>query len=110
MTETKPVTRTARYTEDDYVFLPVDQATTPPDGIIMHYRDYWWAVHPEKGLAFFNPRNRRGQRTHGRYGAPQANPHETISRRVSGYHPFPHEVRKIPSVFVPVNIGDYIRS
>jgi hypothetical protein len=44
-------------TMDDYVFLPLEEATTCPDGFVECLRDRWWLVHPDKGLAFYSPVN-----------------------------------------------------
>lgn len=101
-------------TEEDYQFLPVGEAVSPAKGgFFVHYLDCWWLLHTEKGLAFWNPVNRRtGRRRSGqetRLGAPQMNSDERISRLVREKcpPPFPHEVRRMASVWVPVNISDY---
>ena len=78
----------------------------------MHFVDAWWTVHPERGLLFFNPKNARtGRRRFGRYGSPQCNTDERISRKVgldtAGSVIDGIEVRLFPSVWVPVNISDY---
>ena len=99
--------------EADYVFLPVDEATAPGQGgFFQHYVDAWWVVHPERGLVFFNPKNTRtGRRRFGRYGSPQCNADERISRKVgadTAGSVFPEvEIREFPSVWVPIDISDY---
>lgn len=96
---------------EDYLFLSVEEATAPPGGsFFQHYVDAWWLVHPEKGLAFYNPVNdRTGRRRMGKLGAPQCNTDERISRMVGAKScPWPDpEVRKLASVWVPADPGDY---
>jgi hypothetical protein len=93
-------------TEDDYVFVPVDVAMVPPNGLIEHFADRWWCVHPEKGLAFYNPRNSRGRRTGA--GSPQCNSSETLARAI-GERCCPWaEIRFIHSVFRRIDVHDYI--
>src|SRR5215469_14287665 len=100
--------------KDDYVFLPVAEATAPgKGGFFQHYVDAWWTVHPVNGLLFFNPKNARtGRRRHGRYGFPQCNTDERIARKVgldTAGSLWPEiEIRKFPSVWVPVDINDYL--
>jgi hypothetical protein len=96
-------------TEDDYVFLPEGQAAAPSTGTyFQRYADCWWAVHPEKGLVFYNPVDpRTGRRRHSYLGAPQCNADERISRMVSQHCPFPVEIRQVPLAWVPISISDY---
>lgn len=96
--------------ESDYMFLPVDEATAPVKaGMFQHYVDAWWVVHPERGLAFFNPPGRR--RRAGSLGSPQCNTDERIARKVGPVTAgtvFPEvEIRQFPSVWVPIDISDY---
>jgi hypothetical protein len=99
--------------EDDYVFLPVAEAVEPAGGTyFQHYVDAWWVVHPEKGLAFFNPKSARtGRRRHGRWGSPQCNTNKRISemvgRETAGSLWPEVRVEKIPSAWVPIDISDY---
>jgi len=98
--------------EDDYMFLPEAEVAAPARGTFFQcYRDAWWAVHPEKGLVFFNPVLRQGARAGRRrlswLGAPQCNADERVKRGTAGRYPFPVEVRQFPVVFVPVEISDY---
>lgn len=97
--------------EEDYLFLAVEEATRPAKGgFFMHHVDAWWLVHPDKGLAFYNPRHpRTGRRRFGRYGAPQCNADERIARKVGlDTAPWPDpEVRFLRSAWVPVDIDDY---
>jgi hypothetical protein len=88
--------------ETDYVFVPVDQLTSPPEGHVDHLGQRWWMVHPEKGLAFYNPHRRSG---HGNpYGSPQCNSNKKISERLC--QPWA-EVRLIDHVFLPLKMQDY---
>lgn len=96
--------------EDDYQFLSVEKATDPPGGMhFQHYVDHWWALHPEKGLAFYNPKNdRTGRRRQPGLGAPQCNASEQVARLVADKAvPWTPEVRQLKSVWVPIRIEDY---
>jgi len=99
--------------KDDYMFIPADEALAPADGgHYQHYVNCWWVVHPEKGLAFFNPKNARtGRRRFGRYGSPQCNADERISRMVGAKTIatlWPEvEIQQLGSVWVPIDISDY---
>lgn len=98
-------------TEDDYKFLPFDEAASPAGGgHFFHYTDCYWVVHPERGLAFFNPPGRNGRRRSHGLGAAQCNtdPRSREFAARMGY-PWPAEVRLIVSAWVPVNISDYRR-
>jgi len=101
---------------DDYLFLPLAEATAPTrGGFFQHYIDGWWVVHPEHGLAFYNPKNTRtGRRQLGRWGSPQCNVNEQISRKVGmdcAGSVFPEvEVKLLPSVWVPIDPSDYCHS
>lgn len=83
-------------------FVPIDEATVPPGGIINHYKDRWWAVCPERGVVFHRANKRS------KSGSPQCNGNEVIARKViGGLYPWA-EIRFIPSVFVRININDYV--
>lgn len=91
-------------TEEHYRFLPVEEAVTPAKGgFFHHYVNAWWAVHPEKGLAFYNAPGRRRSGL----GSPQCNTDERVTREVSANAAWPVEVRQIASVWVPIDISDY---
>ena len=94
-------------TEDDYNFLPEQDAERPSKaGLFMHYVDDWWVVHPDKGLVFYSPWHRR-RRTAG-LGAPQRNSDQRIQQALAMQHyPFPVEVRQLASVWVPASPGDF---
>lgn len=95
--------------EDDFLFLPESEAAAPTKGaFFQRYADFWWAVHPEKGLVFFNPKNRRsGRRKFSYLGAPQCNTDERIKQATTATLPFEVEVKKLPLVWVQVNLSDY---
>lgn len=95
-------------TEDDFVFIPIPEATAPPKGFIEHLENRWWSTHPAKGLAFYNPKKRNGRRSMGGYGSPQCNPNEAMTRRRAQGKPWDVEVVFLPSVFVKVDIYDYM--
>jgi hypothetical protein len=94
--------------EEDYMFLPEDQAAVPARGcFFQRYADYWWAVHPEKGLVFYNPRTRVGRRRHSFLGKPQCNTDGRVRQLMTDY-PFQVEVRQFPLVFAEISISDYM--
>jgi hypothetical protein len=96
--------------EEDYMFLPLDQVTAPASGQYFHlWRNAWWLVCPERGLAFYNPVvQRTGKRTRSYLGWPQCNVHESITRgTILRNAPFPAEVRQFLFVFEPISISDY---
>lgn len=99
---------TTRAEDDDFVFIPIEQATEPPDGIIEHIKDSWWVVHQDKGVAFYCPRNKRtGKRS--KFMASQCNSDEAIARHLAMRGPLKNvEVKFLPSVFKRVYIEDYI--
>jgi len=75
--------------------VPLEVATTPANGECLV--DRWWAVHPEKGVAFyFVP--------FGYYRseepAPQCNPDEHTARALTKRLNPDHEVHQIPAVYM----------
>ena len=87
--------------EEDWVFLP-EEAVLSAKGIVQTYHDYWWCVHPEKGLRFFQPLKRRRGQLKG--AAPKCNKHKTIAER---FCPQGDGIKCIPLVLVPIEVGDY---
>lgn len=86
---------------DRYDYLPIAIARVPPPGKIHHFKDYWWAVDPERGLLFYQRRN--GDRL---FWSPQGNSDERITRRLK---PDWAEAQLIPSVFVQIDYyGEYL--
>ena len=99
-------------TEDDFVFLTPAEAECPPESMglfFIHYVSYWWAVHPDKGLAFYNPVvQKNGRRKINNLGHPQHNTIESVVRGVViPALPFEAEARLIPSAWSPINLSDY---
>lgn len=90
----------------DFIFVPIEEATSSPGGIVMCYRDQYWSVCEEQ-ILFFNPMGRNGRRSRRDGGSAQCNGQEGISRAVSEIYDFPVEVRLIPFVFRKVNPSDY---
>lgn len=77
-------------------FVPVDEASVPPDGMVRHIKERWWCVCPDRGLIFF--RLHRGSSQH-----PQCNADESLARRVmERLYPWA-ECRFVASVFVKDN-------
>lgn len=96
--------------EEDYRFLPLDEAVSPTRGAyFQRYAGFWWAVHPGKGLAFWNPRGRNGRRRAPGLGSPQCNPSEAISRSVAAHAitAWPVEVRLIEVAWIPISPSDF---
>jgi hypothetical protein len=77
-----------------FTFVPFEKAIDPPPDLIKHWKNHWWIVHPEKGLAFY------------RGSFPQANTNEVITRRLATNYPWA-EVRFFPSVFMKIDPQDY---
>jgi len=95
-------------TEDDFVFIPIEEATNPTKGTyFQRFENYWWVVEAGgKGLAFYNPKNRSGRRQ--RFvGAPQCNQNEHIAERVARSMPFHYTINLIPVVWVPIDIYEF---
>lgn len=80
-------------------FLPFDEAITPPDGFVQHFKDHWWCVHPEKGLVFYTKGLKIPQ--------PQCNKSEDVCRFVGAklYGDWV-EYRFLPSVFIKISLSD----
>lgn len=90
--------------EDDprLVFVPIDVAAIPPAGLIEHFKDRWWAVHPTKGLVFWKSSFRE------HHLAPQCNRNEEGTRMLfSKMYPWA-EIQLIPSVFRSVRPADLV--
>lgn len=84
-------------TEDRLVFIPLEEATTPPGGLIEHLKDRWWIVHPEKGVAFHDKKAM----------SPLCNGNEGITRLLAESYPWA-VVQFIPSVFRRIRALDYV--
>lgn len=82
------------------VFIPIEQASIPPKGLIVHFKDHWWSHHPEKGLIFYQGRPGKFQKSRRRNLAPQCNPVESTARYLcKKMYPWA-EVIQVPSVFL----------
>ena len=51
-------------------FVPEAEASVPPGGLIEHFKDRYWVVHPEKGLVYWitsgSPQIQSSSYEHGR--------------------------------------------
>lgn len=82
-----------------YRFVPIEKAIVPPPGLINHLKDRWWAVHPEKGIAYFVGAT-------GKHFSPQCNHSEATMRYLKKNCSWA-EIRFIASVFHIINPHDY---
>jgi hypothetical protein len=83
----------------DFVFVPIEKATTPPAGLIEHLKDRWWLYIEGKGVAYY--RDKRGNRF------PQCSGDKRITESLRT-RLFPEaEVRFFPSIFHQINPHDY---
>ena len=82
-------------------FVPLDQLTTPPPGLIEHLKDRFWIVHPDKGAVFGNPDKK------GRDMSPQCNSNKDCVEAVFiNMYPWA-EIKFIQSAFRRINPQDY---
>lgn len=79
-------------------FVPIEQASIPPNGLIEHLKDRWWVAHHTKGLVFWTIKG---------MDCPQCNSNESITRRLSNGYPWARVVF-VPSVFRRINPSDYV--
>jgi hypothetical protein len=88
------------YAEDDprLKFVPLVEATKPPPDLIRHLENFWWIVHPTKGVVYFIGA--------GKHMSPQANRSQEICTRFLADYPWA-QVLHIPSVFHRINPQDY---
>lgn len=64
---------------------------------VIAYHNYWWCVHPTKGLMFW-----------GRGRSAQANSNPELAERIRAkMYPWT-ELKQIPLVLVPINPSDYV--
>ena len=76
-------------------YIPLEKSDTA-SGICMVYRNYWWSVHPERGLIMFKEHS------------PQCNPSEGVAHRIQmRLYPWA-ECRLIPLVILSVYPDDYV--
>ncbi len=75
-------------------FVPIEKATIPPSGLIEHFKECFWCVHPEKGIVFWKR-------------SPQCNTNKLSATRIRD-HMYPWaEVHFLSSVFRKINPHDY---
>lgn len=111
-----------KLSDKDFQFIEIDEAEAPTKGhMFSMYREYWWAVHPDKGLLLYNPLkrdrrvgiNERGEpvvtaRRRQKYGSPQCNLSENIVKRIVQGYDFEVQIIQIARAFVPIDINDYV--
>lgn len=90
--------------------MPLEEAVNTSSGVyFQRYADYWWIIHREHGLVFYNPMKYGNSCRQFSYrGVPQCNSDERVTRGVSAKTvPFPVEVQQVPLVWVQANLSDY---
>lgn len=75
-------------------YVSENDALVAPEGIVCHYKNRWWLVHPTKGLLFF-----RGT-------VPQCNFNKAVTEKMHWIAPW-SVIKFYESVFVKVNPHDY---
>lgn len=96
------------YELKDFVFVPIEEATVSPGGLVMCYRNRWWGVDGQDRISYYNPVGRNGRRLDPGIGAPQCNGNEDIARRIMTKYPWVVDVRLLPFVFHSINPADYV--
>jgi hypothetical protein len=76
------------------VYVPLENVLDPPNGLIEHYKNYYWFVHPERGLVFW--------KTFRSSQSPQCNKDRKVLELMQEQYPWAI-IKKIPSVFLKVN-------
>jgi hypothetical protein len=86
-------------------FMPFDVATTAPAGLIEHFKDRWWCVHPDKGIIWWS---RSPQSSTPGEWSPLCNSSEACAD-ASRLSMVPWaELRFFPSVFRRIRPQDYV--
>lgn len=75
-------------------FVLLEKATIPPNGLIEHFKDCYWIVHPEKGVVYWKH-------------SPQCNKSEEITKNIAKSLYSWVEIKFIPSIFRSINPNDY---
>jgi hypothetical protein len=89
--------------EDDFVYLPFEQAVEPSAHAVAVFRDNWWSVHPERGLLLY--KSRKSVNPWKQWiVAPQCNPNRLIAEKLT---PPWASVQLMPIAFVPIEVRDY---
>lgn len=84
------------------VYLPFDKLSYYT-GIVMHLRNHWWSVHPERGLIFWSGEKHPSIER----GSPQCNANEVTARSLRDkLYPWA-ELRYFMSVLYPIDPHDY---
>ena len=99
--------------EDDYVFITLKEAMQPSkEGYYQLVKDGWWPVHAEReAIALWNPYRKGSNARTQKYGSPQFNHHRAIAESIAqNTIRWPYQMRKLPSVWVPVDISEYYTS
>lgn len=95
---------------DDFQYLPMQEAIRPTRGVYFQLMlDHWWCVHPDKGLAFFNPTHPvTGRRRHAGLGSPQCNTDRRIQEmmQIRDSAPPSTSVQFVERVWVPIYLRD----
>lgn len=79
---------------DRTTYIPFDKALTPTDGMVRVFANWWWLVHPEKGLMFWR-----------RQSIWQAATALERTHPLLCYWNAPLEVRQFSAVFIPITAG-----
>jgi hypothetical protein len=79
-----------------FICVPVEALTDPPNGLVTHFKDYWWVHVPGKGIVFHKV---------GRHISPLGNPNEIITKTLFDKFDYPPgaEVLLVEHVFVRTN-------
>ena len=83
------------------VYVPLEKATTPKDGLCNVYANRFWVYDEERGVVFFRSSKRDPL-------SPQCNQNERVLLHVrSSMYPW-CTIRHIPFVFDKAKISDYL--
>lgn len=84
------------------VYLPWELALEPQQGLVRVEIDYWWEVHPDKGLVFFRRRPRD-------VPTPQLNKVKEITAKVAEVKDpaLGHVVQFVPRAYIPQRLTYY---
>lgn len=91
-------------------YMSLEEAARPKQGMVETLIDYWWPVHPERGIMLFHYDRAKEQMDKDRGvvtrkwredGAIQANRNQDIAERVMlKLYPWA-EIRQLPLIFIP---------
>lgn len=81
-------------------FIQFDKVADPDGLYVEVFRDRWWVVDPERGVALWRERGMTSL-------SPQCNASEAITRSlVECLYPWA-DVRQVPMVLVPIDVRNY---